>query len=364
MATDAKTVYAYEPDYAVPPGETLQETINALGMTQKELAIRTGLTPKTINQIIKGEHPLSRETAIKLERATGVPTRMWNTLEMNYREGLARIADHKRLEAALDHLKAIPVRELIRRGAIEGTKDKVELLARVLRFFGVSGWNEWEQVGQTKQAAAFRTSKRLAQEPGPTLTWLRLGELAAQAISCRPYDRDAFVEALCVARSLTMELPAAFKPELVDLCAGAGVAVVFVPQIRGCPAHGVTRWLTPEKALVQLSLRYRSDDQFWFSFFHEAGHVLYSPKRAITVDLDGARDAADERADRFAANLLIPSKHAASLRELRSEDDIRRFARRIGIAPGIVVGRLQKEGRIPYSSRLNALKRRFVWRTE
>ena len=91
----------YEPDYAIPPGETLQETLDALGMTQKELAVRAGLTPKTINRIVKGTDPISQQTAIRLERATGVPSRMWNNLEMNYRAARARIEDEKRLEAPL-----------------------------------------------------------------------------------------------------------------------------------------------------------------------------------------------------------------------------------------------------------------------
>src|SRR5712692_6475140 len=99
--------YAYEPDYAVPPGRTLQETIDALGMDQRELAVRTGLDKKTINQIIHGVAPITHNTALRLERVTGVPARMWNNLETNYREQLARLSQKERLQKHLEWLKTI-----------------------------------------------------------------------------------------------------------------------------------------------------------------------------------------------------------------------------------------------------------------
>ena len=352
--------YPYEPDYAVPPGETLQETIDALGMPQKELAVRTGLTPKTINLLIKGRHPLTRATAIRLERVTGVPARMWNSLETQYRERLALVADRERLKADLNWLRTIPCRELIQRGAIEATPDPVELLARALAFFGVSGREEWDSLWHTRLQASFHSSSRHKLQPGPTAAWLRLGELAAMAVSCEPYDKGRFREAVGETRALTLRPPRDFRPRLVAWCADAGVAVAFVPEIKGCPAHGVTRWLTPAKALIQLSLRYRTDDQFWFSFFHEAGHVLFGPKRAVAVDYGRSEGDGDARADRFAANVLIHPRDAKALPRLRSSRDIVEFADAIGIAPGIVVGRMQKEGLVPYSH-FNKLKRRFEW---
>ena len=102
MSFSAEPVHEYEPDYAVPPGETLREMIDALGMTQKELAIRTGLATKTVGRIIKGIDAITHQTAIELQRATGVPAHMWSNLEMNYRAGLARIEDARRLEAGLE----------------------------------------------------------------------------------------------------------------------------------------------------------------------------------------------------------------------------------------------------------------------
>ncbi|MGD8453008.1 MAG: HigA family addiction module antitoxin [Phycisphaerae bacterium] len=357
-----KERYSFEPDYAVAPGETLQETIASLGMTQRDLAVRAGMAPKTINEIIKGKAPITPDTAVALERVTGVPARMWNNLEANYREQLALIDDRQRLEADLGLLEMIPTRELIKRGAVEDQPDKPSLLNAVLRFFGVRDSAAWHELWM-KPEAAFRQSARFVAEPGATAAWLRLGELAAQKIETELYDKNRFLAALDEIRMLTVKAPDVFEPRMVELAAAAGVAVVFVPPIRKCPASGVARWLTPTKALIQLSLRYKTEDQFWFSFFHEAGHILNDAKKDVFIDDgddgDGSRE---ERANRFSADFLIPPDRSEVLPTLTTQAQVVCFAQSIGISPGIVVGRLQKEGIVPWGSYLNRLKRRFTWR--
>lgn len=355
-----KTRYAFEPDYAIPPGGTLQETIDTLGMTQRDLALRTGLAPKTINEIVKGKARLTHESAVVFERVTGVPARMWNNLEANYREQLTKIADRERLAADCKWLKHIPVRELVRRGAIPERGDPVQQLDAVLRFFGVSSVYQWEAVWM-KPDGAFRRSARFEAKPGAVATWLRLGELKARQIETEPYDKAKFVEALGSIRELTTELPDVFQPAIVETARRAGVAVVFIPEIRNCPTSGVARWLTPTKALIQLSLRYKTDDQIWFSFFHEAGHVLNDPKKEVFID-DGDSDNEREiRANRFAADFLIPREFAQELPSLKSKTAIIEFSSRVRVAPGIVVGRLQKEEILLWPTPLNKLKSRFKW---
>jgi len=134
----AKRQHKYEPDYAVAPGEALRDTLESLGMAQKELAKRAGLTVQTISRILNGEQPITFETANKLEMVTGIPARMWNGLEMKYREQLSKIEERKRLEEDLAWLKSIPTRELVKRDILPETKDKVTLLHEALSFFGVS----------------------------------------------------------------------------------------------------------------------------------------------------------------------------------------------------------------------------------
>lgn len=354
--------YEFQPDYAVPPGATLQETIDSLGMTQRDLALRMGMATKTINEIAKGKAPITPDTSILLERVTGVPARMWNNLEANYREQLARIADRERLGADLEWLKTIPTKELIARGAIEDVDDKVTLLHSVLRFFGVVSSAQWRQVWM-KPEAAFRKSTRFKADLGATATWLRLGELEAQQAKTKPYDRTKFLKALRHIRALTTEPPEVFQPTMMKLCAEAGVLVVFVPEIKRCPTSGAARWLTSEKALIQLSLRYKSNDQFWFSFFHEAGHILDGPKKKIFIDDGGDETERELHANRFTANFLIPADRRAEMCALRTKAAVLAFAANVGVAPGIVVGQLQRTKAIPYNQ-MNALKTRLTWKEE
>ena len=174
----------------------------------------------------------------------------------------------------------------------------------------------------------------------------------------------AFAEALRHLRSFTLKDPAEFLPILRERCARAGVAVVFVPPLSGVRAYGVSRWLHSSKALIQLSLRGKPDDHLWLTFYHEAGDVMQHGKRAVFVEEsdgeDAARDPREAEADAFAQECLIPSGDYD--RFCLSGDfnlaAIRRFASEVGIAPGIVAGRLLHERKIPFS-RANQLKHRF-----
>ena len=191
----AQRKYKFEPDYAVPPGETLQEVMQSLNMTQKEFAQRTGLTVQSLNRIFKGVQPITYETANRLELVTGVPAGFRNNLEANYREQLAKIEERKRLSKALNWLKKIPTTELTRRGILPATKDKIQLLRETLKFFGVSSVEAWYEVWQTPTVAA-RRSRCFETHLEAAATWIRLGELQAREISCEPYNKARFREVL------------------------------------------------------------------------------------------------------------------------------------------------------------------------
>lgn len=350
----------YEPDYEVAPGETLRETLAALGMTQVQLAARTGLSLKHVNQIAQSVAPITPETALLLEKTTGVKARMWNVLEATYRERVTREESREALLKDADWLKQLPINELKKRELVPDTNDKATLLDAVCRFFGVADRKRWEQVWLAP-LASFRQSPSFAADAGAVATWLRIGEIRASSIDCEPFDSARFRDVLAEILKLTLwDDVSAAADELVELCASAGVAVVFVGEIGKTRASGAARWLTPTKALIQLSLRHKTDDHLWFSFFHEAAHILLHSKKATFITgTDGeANETMEGEANRFAANQLIPRRLQPELARLNTEADVRTFARRIGIAPGIVVGRLQKE-ELWLWSRGNKLKRRL-----
>jgi len=336
----AKKQYAFEPDYAVAPGKTLQEVMASLEMNQKELAKRLELTEQTLIRIFKGEQPISYATANRLELVTRVPARFWNNLEAEYREQLAKQEERQRLAADIAWLQTIPVRELTDRGYLEPQPEKVTLLREALQFYGVSGVEAWRQVWEVPAVAA-RRSPCFESRPGDASAWIRQGELQAHEVECQPYDKAQFREALNRIRGLTRERPEVFGPEMKRLCAEAGVAVALVREMKKVPWNGATKWLTPSKAMILLCLRGKGEDKFWFSFFHEAGHVLHDSKKDLLINDGSHDDLREERANRFAAELLIPVRYDQPIRQLRSRAEVVRLADELGIAPGIVAGRYQ-----------------------
>jgi HTH-type transcriptional regulator/antitoxin HigA len=331
-------------------------------MTQSDLAIRSGLSLKHVNQIIQGAAPITHETALVLETVTGVSARLWNRLESNYRDRLARMQDRETLESNRDWLQALPIKELRQRGVLSNEGNAGALLQEVCRFFSVANRQSWENVWR-QPLASFRKSQSFESDVAALAAWLRIGEREAAEIECEPFDARKFRDALQQIRSLTAAPVKEFVPAVVEICAKAGVAVVFVPEIKGTRASGAAYWLTPAKGVIQLSLRHKSDDHLWFSFFHEAGHLLLHSKKETFVTEDHSSAAAEDEANDFAGTHLIPRKFEPELRTLDSEESIRSFAARLGIAPGIVVGRLQKEGLLNWNQR-NNLKRRLTFASE
>jgi HTH-type transcriptional regulator / antitoxin HigA len=336
----AKRKYEFESDYAVPPGATLHEVMESLQMSQKELAQRTGLTEQTLTRIFKGDQPISYETANRLELVTGVPARMWNNLEAQYREQLAKLEERQRLEADKAWLKTIPIKELIERGHVEPDDDKVSLVRKVLAFFGVCSVQAWQEIWAAPAVAA-RRSRCFESRPGDAAAWIRQGELQAQQIECAPFDKTRFSAALEEIRTLTREESVVCEPRMKQLCANAGVAVALVREMKKVPWNGATKWLTPNKAMILLSLRGKGEDKFWFSFFHEAGHVLKDKKKGLFINDESNGDLREKKADAFAAETLIPAKHDARISNCRSKQEIILLADELRISPGIVAGRYQ-----------------------
>lgn len=354
---------SFSPDWAVPPGETLQELLDDLGMSQADLAARLDRPKKLVNEIVQGKAAITADTAIQLERVLGLKTHFWLNLEQNYREALARQRDREVLSKEVDWLKSVPLKPLQERGWVSKEKNSVDQLRAVLDFFGCASPAAVETYRDNLQVA-FRMSTKFRSDPMAIAAWLRRGEIEAQEVDCEPYDKGKFKEALQSIRLLTTQPPHDFFPEARQLCAESGVAFVIIPEIPGSRINGTARWLSKEKAMIQLSLRYSWSDIFWFSFFHEAGHlILHNKKKAVFLDEGYGEDDDERQANRFAAEQLIPTESWNSFAERRGFDlaSVQRFADELGIHPGIVVGRLQHEQLIRHGHLLSRLKTRFKW---
>ncbi len=353
-------LYRYEPDYAVKPGEVLEENLAARNIKKVDLARRCGLSAKTVSQIISGSAPVSPETAVCFQRVLGVSADIWNNLEANYRLFLAKRKVHELLAGSADWTRRFPTKQMAERGFIDRRSDIVETTEQLLDFFGVGSVQAWEAKYGDLQVA-FRCSPSFKSSRESVSAWLRIGEICAGGVTCSSYNKSRFNVSLREIRSLTPEVPEVFEPRMRELCAKAGVALVFVSELPGTHLSGATRWVSKEKALIMLSLRHKGDDHFWFSFFHEAGHILLGGKRNVFLDEMNSWTAPEEElANEFASSTLIVKDDYREFLErgVFTATSVKRFAEEQGIAPGIVVGRLQHETIIPWNA-LNGLKRRF-----
>lgn len=359
MATEAQ-VFS---DLPIPPGELLAETLETANLTQADLARRMGRPAQAINEIVRGSKEITAETAIQLERVVGVPAHVWLGLEAEYQHTKARREDRQRLQHEAKVAARFPCAAMRRLGWLRKTRDRVSQVEALLDFFGV---NTLKAVVEA-EAAAYRLSRSHQAQPEALAAWLRKGALEAQRIKTEPFNEQRLLDLLPVLRHLTRTKPEAFESQVKRELAACGVALVLLRHLPKTHAHGATRWVTPEKALVQLTLRGKWADIFWFTLFHELGHVLRHGRRDVFIEwIDGARDGREQEADAFASDVLIPPPaYQAFLRRhpTLSAAAVTAFADQQSIAPGIVVGRLQYDGKVSYAD-LDHLRERYPWAEE
>ena len=276
----------YRPDYAVPPGWVLKERLDVHGISQAEFARRCGRSPKLISEIVSGKAPVDPETALQFEKVLGVDAGIWLGIDADYRLHGAREAQARAAENAVAWSKTLPVSELVTRQAIARPSSDVDAVSKLLSFFGVASVDAW-RARYGAPNVAYRHSPSFESDETALATWLRLGELEAERQPCADYDASRFRRALHGVRKCTRKpVPDALE-EAQALLSEAGVVLAVVKPLRKTALSGAARWLTPRKALIQLSVRHKTDDHLWFSFFHEAAHILLHSKKDVFVD--GAR---------------------------------------------------------------------------
>ncbi len=334
------------------PGDTILETIEYLKMSQVELADRLGKTASKVNDLISGKEPITMATALQLERVLGVDAQFWLNKEMLYREKLSRIEQEERLSANANWLEAQPLKELKAYGFITSTQKNARTVEECLKFYGVAEPQQWEALYVDQYvSAAFRKSSAHKSTLGALAAWLRIGELNMKNRNLQAYDKKKFKENLVKARTLVRSNPEDFPKQLLDLCSDAGVALVYTISISKAPVSGVARWVGG-RPLIQLTDRYKSNDQFWFSFFHEVAHILLHGKKEVFVE--GIPELAlneekEKEADAYAGKILLPDEFIKDLPDEITEKEVRKIARKYDTHAAIVIGRLQRLNRVPFT---------------
>ena len=348
-----ETINMYNPDYVIHPGEYLEEILESREIKKRDFAERIGLSVKAVSQIINGKALYSPDVALMLEKTLSISAEIWLNMADAFQLYAAREKEriHLETEKTKEWVRQFPTADLKRMGLIPDTR-KMEVLAdALLRFLNVSSPEVWDEYNKRK-AVSYRKSDKFKESGEATAVWLRLAEREAENVETKKFDRSAFKAILHKIRELTLLPPDKFYPEMVELCRSAGVALVLVPELKGTHISGAACWLSQHKAMIAVSLRYKTNDHLWFTFFHEAAHILLHGKKNIYIDIKEEGTSREEQeANNFAGGLLIPDKvYQRFIKQNKFfAGDIKRFSKEINIHPGVVVGRLQHDGYIEHN---------------
>lgn len=349
------------------PGDSIQEHIDTIEMSQAELAERLGRSVPKLNELIKGKAPITKETSTKLEYVLGVPASFWLNLERQYQDELLEIEQMEELEQCKEWVSGFPLPVMKKLGIIPDIRDKTEIAGSLLKYFRVASPVQWSAI-YVGSSLAFKIELRHTAEPQATSVWLRLGELQAEHITVAAFDKKALRNQLDAFKEIAFNHSEDWLEQLQTLCASCGVALVYTPCIAKAPIYGATRWIKNNSVpLLQITDRQKDYNAFWFTFFHELAHILYHGKKEIFIEgidsITPDKEKEDE-ADAFASRMLVSEKERNELFQYPDYDVelVLHLSKKFKKHPGIIVAQIQREYNHLYKNvRLNSLKAKVVF---
>lgn len=342
------------------PGDTIQEHLDSIGMSQKELAERMGRSVPKLNDLIKGRAPLTPETAQKLEYILDIPASFWLNLEAVYQAELLEIEKMEKSEKSKTWIKGFPLNLLKKMRLLPNTNKTDVLVEELFKFFRVAGPDEWSRIYEGS-SLAFKIALKYTTNPKAISTWLRLGEIQAKKLKIDSFDKKKITNALPSIKILCYHAVDNWLEELQDICSSMGIALVYTPCISKAPIYGASRWIRNNSLpLIQLTDRHKDYNAFWFSFYHELAHIRFHNKSDIFISgLDNIEqdEKKEDEADLFASKMLISKAQWTSIERFPHHTPriIHELSEKLKIHPSILVSQLQRRKFIKYNS-LNNLK--------
>jgi HTH-type transcriptional regulator/antitoxin HigA len=338
---------AFHPNWASPPGETIRAVLHAKGVSIDVFRHEIGLDENQAAALLAGVLPVTPAIAKSLAKSVGSSPHFWLERQKQYRDSLEKLAAAE--PELLEWVASFPIKKMVDAGWLPKPYAKGDVAFELLDYFDIESVAEWHKEYAARLGLAkFRTSEAFQNHLSTTLAWIRRGELLAGDVECAKWDRESFSASLQELKLLSkIEDPKEFLPVLQRECAKHGVAVIVTRSIPGCAASGATIMLSKDKALLLLSARFLSDDQFWFSFFHEAGHlVLHGGEPHIECESD-LTSKQEVEANQFAEKIIMEPAGEAALETVTINPfSIARLARQCSVSNGVIVGQLQHRGRI------------------
>ena len=338
---------------AIAPGETIKELLEDRGMNQKEFAVRMGMSEKHISKLVNGEVQLTMDMARRLEMVLGASAQFWCRLEALYREDIAKVNEENAMDSDIEVARRIPYAEMAKFGWVEDTLKWPERVVNLRKFFEVARLDFLQK--SLFPGIACRKLSDTEKSDLALVVWAQRAKLEARQVETKTVHIEGLMKDIAKFRALTIMRPEEFCPQLVAMLSNRGVALVFLPHMGGSFLHGAT-FKDGKKFVVGLTVRGKDADKFWFSFFHELGHIVYGHVGHV----EGTTEQEEADADRFAADTLIPPAAYTTFTKQGDfgKDSVCHFADSIGIDVGIVIGRLQKDGYVSYN-RYHELKSRY-----
>lgn len=355
---------AFAPEWFSKPSDTLCSLMKRKGVTANALAESAGWQKSFVAALLSGSEKINDNIAQELARQLGGTPAFWLRRQAQFEEHLTAVSSRVSRQAAVDWLRALPVKEMREQGWLRTTATHDDALRASLAYFDVASPDEWQdRYADFANEFRFKASQSFESKVGALAAWLRQGELQTEFVPTGTWDRERFRRSLIEMRGFSRSKnPDSFIPKLREACSALGVAIAFVKAPQGCRASGASRFVNPSRALMILSFRYLSDDHFWFAFFHEAAHLILHGEGKTFIDGDiAAPSREEEEANAFSASVLVPANRFEEMISLPPRvENIVRFARSIGVSPGIVVGQMQHHKALG-PNQMNGLKRRFSW---
>lgn len=341
--------YKYQPDYAVHPGETLREKLEELAMTPKEFAIRTAKPIKTISEILNGKSSITFEMAVLFEKVLKIPANFWIKKQANFNEFVARENHKAEIAQAMDWAKMFPYPQMAKIGLVASTRIVEEKAEELLHFFNISKPSAWESIYLNQQTPVFfRISLKHTKDPYALSALFRMGEIKANRVESLEFNKSVLKSILPELKKIMEDMPNDYLQLIQKKCLLAGVKVIYTPNLPKTVIHGTVRWLN-DKPVLQMTDRLKRYDIFWFSLFHELGHImLHGNKKNIfleEINNSENKDQKEMEADEFASQwLLTDIEYEKIINKINSGADIfetiQYFATVFKTHKDIIIGRI------------------------
>jgi len=349
----------FKPDWFSSPGDTIQDILVEKGILKNELADKMELDHLTLDEVISGKRQIDLEMAESFAQFLGSTRDFWLKREAQYRVALENVENARWMES-------IPYRSMAKDGWVPKTRAFDEKLKNCFDFFKVDSARSWYQkFDDVLVSAAFRTSRSFDSKLEPTIAWIQKGTIVAGETK-NVWSRKELQNEVQNIRRLTLESdPQAFLPQLKNILEACGVLFALVKCPQGCAASGAT-FFSGKNPVLLMSARYLSEDHFWFTLFHEIGHLLMHVKEGELYIEGQCQDSPEEdEANEFSQSVIIPEEYFEEFKTLNAREwkKIPRFARKIGISSGLVVGQMQFYEFVK-RDHLNKLKAKYKWSQE